>query len=148
MSAKDEEREYNWTDEQGNTYYMSRFMGFRFPQGMEVPEAYRDKPEGFQAAKDILNKIFREPVQFDTERVESLNLKQIDERTEKTETSKHKYVRLGKAAYNPNYLKAISRVYKDADWYVRPDKGCLSTLYVMDPETVEPLAVLMPMRVF
>lgn len=148
MSAKDEEREYGWYDDYGNYFYMCRFFGFKFPQGTEIPDAYKDKPEGLQAAKEILNKLLKETEQFDTQKVESLTLKQIDERAEKSESSKQKYVRLGQSAYNPNYLKTLRRTYKDAEWYVRPDKGQLSSLYLVDPYTKETVAVLMPMRIF
>ena len=148
MSAKDEEREYCWTDDRGDYYYMNRFMGFRFPQGTEIPEEYKDKPEGFQAAKELLGRLFKETEQFDTKRVESLNIKQIGERTEKSESGKTKYVKLSETAFNPNYLKTLRRVYKNADWYVRPDKEPLSNLYVVDPGTMETVAVLMPMRIF
>lgn len=147
MSAIDE-REYSWVDEDtGDYYYLNRFMGFRFAAGTEVPEDYRDKPEAVDAAKKLLAGLFKETEQFDTEQVEALTMKQITERTEKSESGKLRYVRLGRAAFNPKYLKIVRRTFKDARWYVRPDKGELSKLYLVDPYSMQTVGILMPMRI-
>lgn len=146
MSAIDE-REYSWVDEDtGDYYYLNRFMGFRFAAGTEVPEDYRDKPDATDAAKKLLKGLLEETAKFDTEQVEALTLKQITERTEKTKTGM-RLVRLGRSAYSPNYVKTIRRTFKDAAWYTRPDKGELSTLYVVDPYSMQTVGILMPMRI-
>lgn len=147
MSAKDEEREYGWYDENGDYFYMNRFMGFRFLSGTDIPEEYRDKPDAPKAARDIVTGLLKETEKFDTELVESLTLKQIAERTEKSEIGKLRYVRLGRTAYNPKFLKTIRRTFKDAMWYVRPDKGELSNLYIVDPYNKQTIGVLMPMKI-
>lgn len=148
MSVKDE-REYGWFDEEdGSYYYLNRFYGFRF-QPENIPEDYRDKPEPTDVAKDMLKGLLGEPARFETERVEELTLKQIAERTESSGDGKSKmrYVRLGRSAFNPRYLKEIRRTFKDAMWYVRPDNGELSKLYIVDPYSSQVVGVLLPMRV-
>lgn len=143
MSAIDE-REYGWFDDGGSYYYMNRFMGFRFGAD-EIPEEYAGKPEATDVAKDILRKLLEEPVKFDTERVDVLTLKQIAERTEKSDGMR--YVKLGQSIFNPKYLKVVRRAFRDATWYVRPDKGSLSNLYLVDPNSSQVVGVLLPMRI-
>ena len=122
-------------------------MGFRFLAGTEVPEDYRDKTDAPKAARDLLTGLLKETEKFDTAKVDALTPKQIDERTEKTETGKQKYVRLGRPAFNPEYLKIVRRTFRDALWYVRPDKAELSNLYIVDPYSMQTIGVLLPMRI-
>ena len=142
------DREYCWFDEYGNLYYLNAYMIFKFGSDREMPE-YENKqaPSSIKIMQELADKMFKEVIDHDTVRVETLNIKQIGEHTEKTASGKTRYVKFGESAFNPDYLKTIRRLYKDAFWYIRPDKGVLSNLYVVDPDSMDVVAVLLPMRV-
>ena len=141
--------EYGWDDENGNYYYMNRVMGFKFPMDANIPEEFAAKPNPNKYAKEILTNLLAETEKFDTKQVDALNLKEIAERTRtmSTEDAKQKYVVIDQSAYDPRYLKMIRRMFRDAIWYVRPDRGMLSNLYIVDRYSMQTIGVLLPMRI-